>query len=379
MKSNYLKFYAICLKSLRSNTLKTISGRAIQVGNVLILVSMFFLASCSSGGNSLPAVDVFDKATSGNVVQVPLADICSSVEKIRIAEVPGNVQKVVETPDHYYITYANNVVHQYDRSGKFIQNIGNNGRGPGEYLSPRCINFLPDSSLYIFDYYTQKILKYSTGGKHLSSKEIMDYEFIIAGSVENNGKLYFFTNGNYTNIEYAEYNPADDSFKKLNKANRTMVEGECLMGKVFTFGKEPLYMYNVFNDTLFTFNNNVFDGKMLLRADDLKFTFGELASIENFKSVTASRINFNSMNVSDSYLFINYSISEGMKKGKSYLALYNLKTGEYTQNVEITSDDPAAAINNTTELFEGTNHGELIKVNYPEGESGIELIKYKMR
>ncbi len=344
-----------------------------------ILSGFILLASCSAKDGGLPSVKVYDKAVSGNVVQIPLESICQEVEKITIADVPGNVNQILETPDYYFIIFSGAPVAKYDKQGNLVQTIGNIGRGPGEYLYPRCLGYIPDGSLLILDYNTQSLLAYNIeSGEHISTKDFMqedfDESFILTSFLVDDGKVYFFTPSNYKSIVYSVYNPATDEYKKVINKDREMAVGELLLGSTHNFGTNPQYVYQMFNDTLFTFNNGNFQGKLLLDIDNVRYSFSELSSIENYGSVASERIIFNWLNASDNHLLISYLVGK-----KSYLGVYDFATGSYSQNAEITTSDPAAGIVSDSRLFSGFDNNMLLKVNYPENEDYLEIVKYKMK
>ena len=69
------------------------------------------------------------------------------------------------------------------------------------------------------------------------------------------------------------------------------------------------------------------------------------------------------------------------EKSFPYLGLYSTRTGEYSQNVEITGiPEDFAAITPTERLFEGMQDDELLSVR-PVSDTGDEyvIIKYRFK
>ena len=80
-------------------------------------------------------------------------------------------------------------------------------------------------------------------------------------------------------------------------------------------------------------------------------------------------------------ILIAYSVVNLGDESSAFLGLYNTRTGEYSQNVEITGiPEDFAAITPTERLFEGMQDDELLSVR-PVSDTGDEyvIIKYRFK
>ena len=78
---------------------------------------------------------------------------------------------------------------------------------------------------------------------------------------------------------------------------------------------------------------------------------------------------------------IAYSVVNLGDESSAFLGLYNTRTGEYSQNVEITGiPEDFAAITPAERLFEGMQDDELLSVR-PVSDTGDEyvIIKYRFK
>ncbi|MBL4799598.1 MAG: NHL repeat-containing protein [Oleispira sp.] len=55
----------------------------------------------------------------------------------------------------------------FDESGKFIQQFGKKGDGPGEFSHPMDVAVGPDGSIYVSDYFQDRIQKFTSDGNYI--------------------------------------------------------------------------------------------------------------------------------------------------------------------------------------------------------------------
>jgi hypothetical protein len=154
----------------------------------------------------------------------------------------------------------------YDIKGHFIREIGQLGRGPGEYQGINYITLINDL-IFIHDFYTDDLIKYKLDGtflKRYSTGFTADMEFrandvlmlndsLILGSVENyNGKQYlkaiiFNKEGD---LKYSFRNYSFFSLKP--EVKRVKVPGVTVIHR---YGGE-IFFKEFLNDTLFKLDKN---------------------------------------------------------------------------------------------------------------------------
>lgn len=81
----------------------------------------------------------------------------------------------IELFDSHISISSNKYIYKFDFRGKFLNRIGKQGRGPGEYSSGGFQTFLLDNQnrqLILFDLFTQRMIVYDLDGKFVKDKSI---------------------------------------------------------------------------------------------------------------------------------------------------------------------------------------------------------------
>ncbi|KPK93239.1 hypothetical protein AMJ80_06060 [bacterium SM23_31] len=73
---------------------------------------------------------------------------------------------VDEEENIYVLDYGDCRIQKYDSKGKHLATIGRRGQGPGDFLSPRCMNIAGDSNIYILDSGNRKVQIFNPSGKY---------------------------------------------------------------------------------------------------------------------------------------------------------------------------------------------------------------------
>ena len=112
-----------------------------------LLIGTQFFTSCS---NPNPKTNVKNETISvilpyhvdleknlNNVSSIPLSSIGKELEYIPLETSTNSlikrIDQIVFTDSYIFISDFNKLL-QFDRSGKFIRQVGSNGRGPAEYI-----------------------------------------------------------------------------------------------------------------------------------------------------------------------------------------------------------------------------------------------------
>jgi hypothetical protein len=126
----------------------------------LLFVSATIFLSCS------PSADDSESANSLDLI---------AVEELRIGQMEGDEEYVfgsvnyisVGQNDQIYVSdWQVPVIRIYDSQGKFISNVGREGRGPGEYIRVQGIKPIYSNKLAVWDVGNQRISIYAEDGAY---------------------------------------------------------------------------------------------------------------------------------------------------------------------------------------------------------------------
>ena len=352
---------------------------------LFFLVSAAVLSSCSPK-TEMPGFSIFDRSAMNEAVQVSSDALIEDVSVVRLdtsdgAPVLGMIEDVCESENAYYII-SSETVYEYAKDGSFVRRIGAKGRGPGEYLNPRGIG-VSGGRLYVFDYNTQNILTYGEDGSFIGSSSksaLMNSGIYITSFFFSGGDMILYASSNSPVQDMLRWDAATDGLTAVSERSREMMPEEVMMGENYIFGdRDNPFIYNNFNDTVYVLDGGRPVPSFLMRLGKYRFEYGDL-TFDGLMSLTASRLIFNWISAAGENVLISYSVSIG-EKSFPYLGLYNTRTGEYSQNVEITGiPEDFAAITPTERLFEGMQDDELLSVR-PVSDTGDEyvIIKYRFK
>lgn len=140
-----------------------------------ISAAILELTSCGGGlGKNLGEVTYpFTIDVSKNYPMEPasLQDILGKMEYVRLETRPeclvGRLENPTVTDNDIFVLSNRKAVFRFDRSGKFRNRIGNEGRGPDEYVSATrlCVNDR-EEEVFIYDVLSDVIQVYDYEGSH---------------------------------------------------------------------------------------------------------------------------------------------------------------------------------------------------------------------
>ncbi len=349
------------------------------------LISVVMLSSCAEK-TGMPEFSVFNMSDRNEAVQVPSEGLIDDVSIVKLdnsagAPVIGIIEDAYESENAYYIV-SSETVYEYAKDGSFVRRIGAKGRGPGEYLNPRGIG-VSGGRLYVFDYNTQNILTYGEDGSFIGSSSksaLMNSGIYITSFFFSGGDMILYASSNSPVQDMLRWDAVTDELTAVSERSREMLPEEVVMGENYIFGdRDNPFIYNNFNDTVYVLDGGRPVPSFLMRLGKYRFEYGDL-TFDGLMSLTASRLIFNWITAAGENVLISYSVSIG-EKSFPYLGLYNTRTGEYSQNVEITGiPEDFAAITPSERLFEGMQDDELLSVR-PVSDTGDEyvIIKYRFK
>ena len=108
------------------------------------------------------------------------------------------VHDIRMTDEYIFFLTNDERVLQFSSTGEFIRRIGYKGRGPGEYLSARYFDILPEKEeVYVAGSLDGEMEVYSFAGKHLRTIPLSFHHFDFV--VKSNGHFLFYER--YGNFE----------------------------------------------------------------------------------------------------------------------------------------------------------------------------------
>jgi hypothetical protein len=245
--------------------------KSFRIFTITVLGGMLFFPQVSSQTRSKP-VAYTSKINGSDVVICPVNRVKDTldlklsdlVESCQIIKLDNNPEGFYDRSWHLEISdkhiciksYGQQPAKLYDKSGKYICNIGKLGRGPGEYPTLSGLQFSPDGKkLYLFPFgTTRKILEYDLSGKYLRDIPLAFTQrkfkaFISRDSIITVLSMPF---RNDSAICYQQ----DFKGKMLRKVSPpSYLLNESFDGEVFTNFLTPEYdLYNTATDTLYNYN-----------------------------------------------------------------------------------------------------------------------------
>lgn len=356
---------------------------------LLLVFSILILASCSSKQN-LKEITLHDLSKKADCITIPLDSIVNSTEVIELdnsekAPIIGNISDLCESYNSYYIVSNETNVYEYDKTGKFIHQIGTQGRGPGEFLFVEKI-FVneKDSSVNLFDFPSQKLLKYDRDGIFLSSfkPDFKDTLLYLKSFFPYRDSLLFYTSNNSSGMDLFLYNYSLDNLVTLSNIDRQMQPGELIIRNVFIFGdRQNPFIYNYFNDTIFILKNKKLVPTILAPLGNLRTDYDDLF-FEKWGNSDKSEFGMRNIIQGGDLILFFYTISINKERVSTrFLSLYNVASGNYTQNVRIKdTKDSLLTIGSRDLVFQGSSTKDILVIKgQPESDKNPVIIKFRMK
>ena len=315
-----------------------------------ILLGIIVITSCNNSKNTNVAgtkvvtstdlpylVDIEQNLTSSK--SVPLSSIGKELQYIPLETNPNcmleRIAHISFSEDFMFIADYDKIL-QFDRKGKFLRQIGANGRGPGEYIGiTSCCIDQKNRRVFVNQCNSGcEILEYDFNGSFIRSfnQPWSSYQFIV---YDTTGFIFHLTHDNDSSV-YSKYNfyITDYEFNPIYKIKRHFIRKSNIGARDI-----PLYYYNGILhfkqytvDTLYTLENEkpkpyaiyklgkskldpniMFDGRNPNVAEMIK----EIANFFEISKILES----------ENYLFTN--IAFGVADSSKY-CVFNKKSAETT-------------------------------------------------
>lgn len=225
----------------------------------------FCLQSCYSNEEKLYKID------PGNINEnkILLSEIANDITYIPLDNsIPFTYYKYSITVNYIYISAKGIGVLKYDRNGRLVNKIGNNGRGPGQFSLGMEFSVDENSgNVYILD--PRKIIVYSGSGRFVRDISYVDYfnSHSTPADIEIYNSLLFLPDGLMEgNSKFAWVfldtlgNPVSKKLNSVPAFNNT-----ARPGSIYQF-ENKIFYFNYFNDTIFSISPDLSDKGLYLFA-----------------------------------------------------------------------------------------------------------------
>ena len=236
----YRIFQAICLALTLSVALSSCNNEKVDTG-------------------SLPEID-FETAYKEPIGPPTMSEFVSRVEYVKLETKPECFVKSMQG-----ITFSKNFIALYEypskrimiftKEGKYLNDIGRVGQGPGEYNRARSIIISPDEKYVAFMQSGNLVYLYNLGGTFRGSTSGSS-ELIDAIAFDHDGalvvyqqKLYLPDEGGYMILKYDENLSIVDSLM-FHKPDKSALGAMYVQDQLITY-EDDLYVRQVFNDTVY--------------------------------------------------------------------------------------------------------------------------------
>lgn len=256
---------------------------------------------------------------------VPLSSIGKELEYIPLETTPNSIFKSINqiffSETYIFISDFNKLL-QFDRTGKFIRQVGSNGRGPGEYIHVTgfCID-QKNEKIYIAAWGIHSIQEFDFNGNFIRSfnQPFFSSQFLV----KDTNRFVFRLNYNdkTTDSDFKLYITDTNAIPIVKIKDYIKHTREV----TFTISVTPMYVFdNNFHfmqfcvDTLFTLKNDILEPYAIFNLGKLKMNPDVMIATQNLEE-EATRfkqklwIDKISENLQYLFLKLNYGFSDSSR------------------------------------------------------------------
>ncbi|MBR2396067.1 MAG: 6-bladed beta-propeller [Bacteroidaceae bacterium] len=175
------------------------------VSATLIFTACLTFSSCSNQAKDTACTNIYAPILKNtDTDRIPsISRLGFSIDTVRLKTTDASsfvsyVHDIRMTDEYIFFLTNDERVLQFSSTGEFIRRIGYKGRGPGEYLSARYFDILPEKEeVYVAGSLDGEMEVYSFAGKHLRTIPLSFHHFDFV--VKSNGHFLFYER--YGNFE----------------------------------------------------------------------------------------------------------------------------------------------------------------------------------
>lgn len=301
---------------------------SVPIKVLFLLAIIVLFVNCRREESRLPTVRLVPSNEDGFV---RLSDLFDSIRIIQLETTESSLLSSI-----YQVGFCDNKIlirdkqagiRVFDASGKYLNNIGSFGVGPGEYVNPgKMYVDSREKILYLSNAAKKEILKYNLEGKFLGSISIPehfghiyitdDQEIILVSVIP----LIFYKNY----FDLLKLSPLGDTIMLLRNNDLVPIKNTIELSVVPTFSFEindKIYLKRAFNDTLFSIYGSTIDPVALLDNGGKGLGFRDMY-VKKASDFNKYLIVIDLLIVRDKLLIhFNY-------QGNQYWSIYNFSDGQ---------------------------------------------------
>jgi hypothetical protein len=193
-----------------------------------------------------------------HVEELPLTEMASDIRKIQLETgddiLISHIMDVIDTGEHLFVFHLQRCS-MFDRTGKYLRDIGSKGEGPQQYLSLRNM-FVKGDSVFLHDSHRHKLMVFASDGTFVRAIQLPDGRF---ETLPLQNDMYLLFTPSVTGTETDKFVFFDESGEKNKlpypQERKNSVPNTIMVfyneGKVFHYdGKD--YFKEMFDGTVFT-------------------------------------------------------------------------------------------------------------------------------
>jgi hypothetical protein len=254
------------------------------IGSFLLLcLAIISIPSCSNGESETGSFNLMIEDILGDKRDIPVSEIVDEIELIKLEttsqallsatnraglRIAGGT-RVIPFEDYILISQQNTAPYLFDRNGKFIRQISEIGRGPGEiseYYSTvfnkgdKCIYFLTDEGM--------NIKVFNINGdflRNIKTDKLFTFQYVsdnlFCGAVWTNEM------DNSKDYNYILFNDKGDIVKKIklpgfaeilffSKDDPQKISGSSIRRPRLSYSSSGTHINTLINDTIFTISDD---------------------------------------------------------------------------------------------------------------------------
>lgn len=313
-------------------------NRALIFTSFILLVGLSSCQQEQENKGNLPIIDI-EQAYKEPIRELILSEIVDSIEYVKLETRPeafiGQVGDMALSESYVSLfVWGSERILLFSKKGEYLCDIGNPGKGPGEYLSvdQGSLTISPDETSILFSVIGRTIYKYGMDGRFIKRIEL---------PLASNRQLSFSSDGSlivYQNRKFLEYPDGHVLFKfdpDLNLVDSMFFakwdnswNGKTYSPDMLTVKDNDIYFKQFFNDTVFRINEHGSTSPdLIISLGDLQITSLQLHYAENW----AKYFMIEGIHISDQYILTKLLGRLRSPKPRNYrseFVWYNRETHE---------------------------------------------------
>ena len=219
---------------------------------LLLVIGGACLYSCTTNTNSVVCERIavpLDKIEPVNITN----DLCDNIvvlENSKDAFMSSIIY--VDAADGILLVSSGDKILTFDKSGRYIRQIGDQGNASNEYVSFGDV-FVRDGRVNIFDNSRKRLLQFSLTGEYIQGREF-DTKDPVADVFPTDQGQYVckptFQGGGSRHIP--EFELYGSNFKRLRKSGNILAPGIKPRVELFQYAPDSLYYWKILRDTIFS-------------------------------------------------------------------------------------------------------------------------------